>query len=210
MECWICGRDADVSRLDMATNLGEKKERSARRTWYRCYCTTCLEEYREMVAAEDAEYVRLKKRRMFRRALTTLETQNADMYKYKEAIEVVEDALTEDLDKFDSSYEMLAAIILVQNRMYAKTQYKIGDYQVDFYLPGEQVVLEIDGDRHRHKRDHDAIRDEYIRRTLGRPWEVVRIATELLDKSAERLPEMIEKVLDYRSTGKVNWREIYK
>ena len=207
MKCWICGKEAELARRDLKS--GNQKPLNPKEN-VRCYCRECLDAERAKEADETNEYVRLKKRKMFRLALDKLESQSADMYEYKEAIEVVGDALADDLDKFDSSYEMLAAIILVQNRMYAKTQYKIGDYQVDFYLPDECVVLEIDGDRHRHRRDYDSIRDEYIRRTLGRPWEVVRIPTELLDKSAVRLPEMIERVLDYRDTGKINWREIYK
>ena len=87
-------------------------------------------------------------------------------------------------------------------------QYKVGKYQVDFLLPELFVVLEIDGERHAHKKDSDRVRDKDIRKLLGSPWEIIRISTDWLDKDAKKIPEAIEKVLEYRETNHINWREL--
>ena len=209
MKCWVCGKEATRSRLDMMPNLGLEKAKRAKSEWYRCYCEACFKDTQSTETAERKEYIRLKKREMFRKACSTLEKQNVNMYKYRDAILAVEEVLKEKPDNFDSSYEVLAAIILVQNRIYAKMQFKIGGYQVDFLLPDEHVVLEIDGDRHRERKGYDSARDKYITRMLGSDWQVIRIPTELLDRNASRIPEAISRVQDYRDTKHINWREFY-
>ena len=147
---------------------------------------------------------------MFRKAVKLLEAQDTDMYEYQEAIDVVSDFIEDNADKFDSSYEVLTAIVLVQNRIYSKMQYKVGKYQVDFLLPDMFVVLEIDGERHKHKKDYDSVRDKEIKKMLGPHWEIIRIPTDRLDKDAKKIPEAIDKVLEYRETNHINWRELYK
>ena len=153
-------------------------------------------------------YIKLKKKEMFLKACCLLEKQETKMYEYKDAIEVVREHLEKNPDKYDSSYEVLAAIILVHNRIYTKMQYKVGKYQVDFLLPEWLVVLEIDGERHKHRKEYDTKRDIYIQNALGEGWDIVRIKTDYLDMNAKKLPEAIEKVIDYRQTGKVNWRAL--
>ena len=152
--------------------------------------------------------IKLKKREMFRKACDLLENQNTNMYEYREAIDVVHDFLEDNVDKFDSSYEVLTAIILVHNRIYSKMQYKVGRYQVDFLLPDLLVALEIDGERHKHKKEYDSVRDKAIKKQLGEHWEIIRIPTEHLDKNAKKIPEAINKVLEYRETNHINWRAL--
>lgn len=206
MDCYICGKQATETRphLDGRTWVTPKLSK-----YRRCYCKECLKSEEEKTAEERKLYVKLKKREMFRKAVKLLEDQHTDMYKYKGAIEVVRDFLEDNLDKFDSSYEVLTAIILVHNRIRAKTQYKVGRYQVDFLLPDMMVVLEIDGERHRHNKDYDSARDREIKKILGSHWEIIRIPTDRLDTNAKKIPEAIEKVLEYRETNHINWRSLY-
>ncbi len=218
IKCWECGKIA-TKRLDCFTD-NQIEELITRVSdipqmdkiqpfWYRCYCDECAEKVKNRDNEEMHEYVRLKKRMMFKKALRILEKQNTDMYEYREAIDVVEAHLENNLDKYDSSYEVLAAIVLVYNRIYAKMQYKVGRYQVDFLLPELLVVLEIDGERHKYNKDKDTKRDIYIQNALGEGWDIVRIKTDYLDMNAKKLPEAIEKVIEYRQEGKVNWRKLY-
>ncbi len=208
MKCWVCGKEAETTRF-VYQQLGSFFHAPMSEN-YRCYCNACKETVDRTEKEERELYIKLKKREMFRKACDILEKQGTNMYEYKEAIEVVSDKVEECPDKFDSSYEVLAAIVLVQNRIYSKMQYKIGPYQIDFLLPEMLVVLEIDGERHRHKKEHDTKRDIYIQNSLGEGWDIIRISTDYLDRDAKKLPEAIHKVIDYRQTGKVNWRKIYK
>lgn len=206
IKCWICGKEATKTR-QMERKWGELFEVPVS-TYSRCYCDKCAEEVAEKEKKERELYIHLKKREMFIKACNILESQHTDMYAYREAIDVVEEFVDEHPDKFDSSYEVLAAIVLVYNRIYCKMQYKIGSYQVDFLLPDDCVVLEIDGERHQHKKEYDSQRDRRIKKELGPGWDIIRINTELLDQNAKKLPDAIKKVIDYRETGHVNWRSV--
>lgn len=205
--CWICGAKATETRA-YEYNLGDVVHKEVS-PYYRCYCKKCS----QIVDAKEKEerelYIKLKKHEMFKKACSILEKQHTNMYEYKDAIEVVESFLEEHPDKFDSSYEVLSAIVLVHNHIYSKMQYKIGRYQVDFLLPELLVVLEIDGERHTNRKAYDTKRDIRLQQILGDGWNIIRIPTDYLDKNAKKLPEAIYKVIDYRQKGKVNWRELY-
>lgn len=203
MKCWECGKEAtkvrkqfDIDKFYGTTAWTAIEVKPSK--YHRCYCESCMKRIEEQEAQEANEYIRLKKRRMFLSACEKLEKQHTDMYEYKEAISVVEDFASNNPDKFDSSYEMLSAIILVHNKIHTKMQQKVGKYQVDFMLPELFCVLEIDGDRHRHRKAYDSKRDMTIKQLLGGDWEVVRIDTEYLDQNAKALPKAIEEVLRHR------------
>ena len=205
MDCWICGKTATRTK---PINDGFSFYEPEVSEYRRCYCDKCYKALEKKETEERKLYIKLKKREMFRRAVKILESQNTNMYEHKEAIEVVEDFVEKNPDKFDSSYEVLTAIILVQNRIHSKMQYKVGSYQVDFLLPDLLVVLEIDGERHKHKKDYDSARDKFIKKELGPHWQIIRITTDNLDKNAKKIPEAINKVLEYRETNHINWREL--
>ena len=199
MKCWICGKPATKTRAigmnDGFTRIPFDEENQ------RCYCEACFSAVAAEREADTREYVRLRKKLMFERAVDILEHQNINLYEYQKAVKAIQEFAAEKPDKFDSAYEMLAAIILIQNGIRCTAQYKIGPYQVDFMLPYEHVILEIDGERHKHRKDHDSNRDKYIKENLGRDWEIIRIKTDYLDKHADRLVEAIHKVCDYRVFG---------
>lgn len=211
MNCWVCGKEASTSKaigLDVA--FDSVKEKKKPNPYKRCYCSECFENYKKDLEEKKTLMVKLKKELMFETALDTLEHQHFNFYKNKEAIEVVYDKLKASPDSFDSSYEIITAIILVTNRIYSKTQYKIDTYLVDFLLADYHIVLEIDGDRHKYNKGKDSVRDENIKRILGEDWEIIRIPTDLIKKDASKIPEAINKVLEYRERGSVDWRSLYK
>lgn len=209
MVCYACGKEATKSRFDLIPEDFRHPKDWSGRDKYRAYCDECFAAVLAEEKKEREEYIRLKKRQMLRAACENLEKQGVDMYVYKDAIEAVEEVMAEKPDNFDSSYEVIAAIMLVHNRIRAKMQYKVAGYQVDFLLPERRVVLEIDGDRHKHRKAYDSARDEKIKRELGRYFEIVRIKTEYLDKKAEALPTAIDAVIASRKKGHINWRELY-
>lgn len=194
--CWNCNKELTPEDLDHDFTY----------PFGRRFCNKCFKEITALEDQERKEYIRLKKKEMYKKALHIMEVQNIKLYDYKEAAEVVRDKLENDPDKFDSSYEILAAIILVKNRIYSKVQFKIGRYQVDFLLPDIGVVLEIDGERHKHHKIYDNNRDIDIRHALGPGWDIIRIKTDYLDKRAEKLPEAINAVIEHRETAVNKWR----
>lgn len=203
MKCWVCGKEATRTRQQLKMKkyhgmlLYDFVEVKPSK-YHRCYCEECMNEINALEQQEQEEYIRLKKRRMFLNACELLEKQHTNMYEYREAIDAVEEHIKENPDKYDSSYEVLAAIILIHERIHIKMQEKIGRYQVDFLLPEMLVVLEIDGDRHTHRKAYDSRRDKIIKQELGPHWEVIRINTDYLDQNAKALPKAIQGVLDHR------------
>ena len=203
--CWKCGNVATITRGRMSRELLEFGTRiidNSPTRHQRCYCQKCFEEVMAQNESDKQEYKRLKKKVMFETAIENLERQDMLLWNYKEAIETVEQFNLENPDKFDSSYEIIAAIILIQNRINVKVHHRVADYIVDFYLPDMSVILEIDGDRHKYKRDSDSVRDYVIKRQLGDDWEVIRIKTEYLDKHADRLLSAIRRTLNARDKAK--------
>lgn len=162
------------------------------------YCECCYEKIKAADSKQLDKYIHLKKQMMFRMAVNRLNRQCVPMYELKPAIKVVEAKVKSDPDKFDSSYEIQAAIILVHNHIYAKMQQKIGKYQVDFLLPEIGVVLEIDGERHQYHKKYDNQRDAIISALLGPGWDIIRIDTKFLDQRSIKLPEAINAVIDKR------------
>lgn len=207
--CWNCGKvvkEYDAYSYDFYEITGEVIKMQM--PYARKYCTECFKRMIEQDEQDKEEYIRLKKKEMFKRACRILERQGFKMYEHQEAIKAVQEVVTEKPDKFDSSYEIIAGIILVHNRIYCKMQYKIGRYQVDFLLPEIGVVLEIDGERHKHHKVYDNNRDLYIKKQLGYGWDIIRIKTEYLDKNASKLVEAINAVVDYRETNHIPWKEL--
>ena len=199
MKCWICENEAVISKpigWDASDILSDRNCEPSK--FKRSYCKSCYDKEIKRVAVAKQELARLKKQIMFENAMQLLEKQKYNFYKNKEAIEVVRDRITEKPDSFDSSYEVVAAIILLSNEIYIKPQVKIGTYQVDFMLVDYKVVLEIDGERHRVNKKKDSERDAKIKNMLGNGWDIIRISTELLDVKAENLVKAIDSLLDYR------------
>ena len=110
MKCWECGREATQTRkqFDIVRFYNSRaffRNEVEPSKYYRCYCDECMERIHQQEEAEANEYIRLKKKRMFLTACATLEKQHTDMYKFKESIDVVEEFISNNPDKFDSSYD---------------------------------------------------------------------------------------------------------
>ena len=205
VKCWICGSPDVVVRLTVKD--GSFVEAQHQERW-RCYCKECKKKTDAEYDVLKEEYVRLKKEVMFENAIETLEGQSINIYDYKEAIDAVHDYIRSNPDKFDSSYEVIAAIILIHNKVQCKPQAAIGRYRVDFMLPDEYVILEIDGERHKNNKYRDSERDRAIKEELGEFWEIIRIDTDLLKTNAKELVRAIRKICEYRIFG--NHGDIYR
>lgn len=200
MKCWICGKEdasetceRDYVRFTPYWYETEEEKRKNRvpdfekRHCARHFCEQCYKERNKELSNTRAEYARLKKKLMLERAVRILEKQAVNMYDYKEIIDDMAVYVEEFPDKFDSTYEMIAAIILVSKGIASQMQYKIGKYRADFFIPEYKIVLEIDGELHKNNLFRDNQRDIEVRKILGADWETVRIGTKYLDQNAQAL-----------------------
>lgn len=181
--CWECKKELDVEDL---------KNQKAFYEGQRVYCSDCYKKRQGEKEKENSAYIALKKKRMFEKAVSIMEKQIDDIYDYRGAILKVQNYLYSNLDAFDSSYEIVAAIVLIQKGYKIRTQYKIGKYQVDFIVPDLKVVLEIDGIHHKlRSKDGEHWRDIEIENALGNDWKVIRISTERVERGCEMLVDYI-------------------
>lgn len=176
--CWRCG-----AKKNYLTSIK-----------YRYYCDSCKEEVAKEYDSMLKEFIRLKTLIMLEKAQRILEGQEIDMKEYIEAIEAVKEKALQDSRKFESAYEMVAALVLIINRVKVKMQYPIKSFNVDFLIPSLKVVLEIDGSVHKPREKDDNRRDIIIREVLGKDWEVIRIPTKYLYRNAELLLEAIIEI----------------
>lgn len=200
-KCWECGKNATVFPDVLFAGDEYKKyagERSAiqlmDRRKQRGYCEECFAKVSDQRKNDRDEYIRLRKLLMFERAVRILEKQDLDIYEYKEAIQAVSEYSKENPQKFDSSHEMIAAIVAIDNEEETKIGYKIGDYRIDLLLPKLKIALEVDGGMHEYNLYKDNKRDIEIRSALGQDWEVVRIKTEYIEENAELLLEAAKTI----------------
>lgn len=172
--CWYCGdyTTADNDRHD------------------RVYCEGCAEKYKEERKELINKYVGMKLEVMWQRAVNNLEKQNLRMNEYYDEAMYVRELAMEDLNRFQSSAEMMVAMELLKNRVKAKTQYKIKNYRVDFFIPDLKVVLEVDGKLHDFKVKKDSNRDVIILNELNKEdkgWEVIRIPVKHIERDVSKL-----------------------
>lgn len=191
-KCWNCGAENPTHHFDICEHEKVSEETGAFfkiDMHQREYCENCFKAVSEKYWENRKEYVRLKSVLMFERAVRILEKQSIEIYDYQEAIKAVEEYVLEYPEKFQSAHEIIVAIIFVDNEIEVTTQFKVGKYKVDFYVPKLKMILEVDGYMHEFREHADNRRDNEIRSILGKDWETVRIPTKYIEQNAELLVE---------------------
>ena len=178
MLCWECGREDGYKDPDTQ----------------RHYCKECESAEQERRESDKANYVKYKFLNALETAARNLENKTENFYAYKKTYETIKSAGLSAPAAFDSSDEILAAIILISSGYRVKTQAKIDRYRVDILLEKQKTIVEIDGEHHDFRVYYDSNRDKKIRELLGAEWEVVRIPTKLLRQNPEALVVAIREV----------------
>ncbi len=198
MKCWECNNEG-TKQFDMRKPeyfLGEVFDYVP--ASQRFYCEECFKRVTQERESDRFEYVKLKKKLMYERAVRMLEKQDVDLYLYKEALECVKEYSENNLDLFDSAHEMVAAAVLIFDEIHIKTQYKVAGYRVDFWIPEMKIILEIDGMFHKNTVNRDSKRDIKIREELGYDVEVIRVDTKYIEQNAKMLTDAISAIREER------------
>lgn len=113
---------------------------------------------------------------------------------YYDAIDVARKAI----DKFDSVPEVVACIELVYIGARFIVHQKVGDFTVDFCLPKEKVVIEIDGSLYHADADSEAMRDYAIKNMLGDGWIVRHIPSDAVMRNHTVFGTAMKRMLNNR------------
>jgi very-short-patch-repair endonuclease len=76
-----------------------------------------------------------------------------------------------------------------------RRQHPMGKYVADFYCPDAGLVIELDGEAHRERRDHDRRRDDWLQ---IQGVEVFRVPAWKVSKDVDRVIDAIMIVVERR------------
>lgn len=155
------------------------------------YCDVCknnLVKKEKALEHELLDMVLSKGEQRFLRAKEKLLKQVKNPDAYANAIRIANTRA----DYYGSIPEAMVAIELVKLGYSIIPQQKVGRYTVDFAIPKEKIVVEVDGGL--YHRDLDPDRDNYIKLCLGLDWEIIHVPAEWISKDIRRVSKVMQAV----------------
>ena len=126
------------------------------------------------------------KEKAFNKAADEVLKQARPKDNYKSAIRV---ARTRQND-YGSIPEAMVAIELLRLGYKIVPQQKVSSYRVDFAIPKQKIVVEVDG-RIYHSHRKDKWRDYSLRCNLGHEWEIVHVPAEEIAKNIHLMKKIM-------------------
>ena len=131
-KCWVCGSQATKTITKELLFCGEGTSdviddaTLIAKGTRRAYCEECFKKETEKLAERKQKYIVLKKQLMLERAIRSLERQDVPIYHYRDLLLDFEKLVEEEPERFASSHEMLAMLILADHGIKVKPQFKVG------------------------------------------------------------------------------------
>ena len=116
-------------------------------------------------------------------------TRNRD-----QAIAVAEKAC----EKFGSVPEAMVGIELIRLGYHVYPQHKIGPYHVDFAIPDQKLIVEVDGSLYHNDKTKQLQRDAAIGYIIGFDWVIVHIPADLIRGDITKTKACIDAMLQHR------------
>lgn len=156
-------------------------------------CDSCKlkeEKQKEAVAEAWFDIIETKAERRFNKALDEIQAQVKNFSEYEEAVKVARKAI----DKYGSVPEAMVAVELLRLKYKIIPQQKVGKYKVDFYVPEDKFVVEVDGELF-HRDNRHPNREATVQLSLGLDVKIIHVPAELIRKDIRKLGECIDKFL---------------
>jgi very-short-patch-repair endonuclease len=162
-------------------------------------CPACLELKHAKQRAEvealalsmpDAE---TKEEKRYRSAVEAIEKQVGSLKGYEKAVDICRKATY----KYGSIPEAMLAIELIRKGYRIIPQQKVGKYRVDFALPNEKLIIEVDGSLYHANKQKELEREASINYAIGLDWRFIHIPAESISKDVRR----VVRLLKHRDTG---------
>ena len=164
-------------------------------------CPACLELKRAKQRAEvealalsmpDAE---TKEEKRYRSAVEAIEKQVGSLKGYEKAVDICRKATY----KYGSIPEAMLAIELIRKGYRIIPQQKVGKYRVDFALPNEKLIIEVDGSIYHTNKQKELEREASINYAIGLDWHFIHIPAESISKDVRKVVRLLKK----RDTGDI-------
>lgn len=152
-------------------------------------CDYCKLKIKNKKAELQKELLETKSRRekQFDKAVNEIKKQVDNFNEYEKAINIA----NKRAEKYGSIPEAMTAIELLKLGYSIIPQQKIGKYKVDFAIPKQKIIIEIDGSLY-HKEAYKSEREAVIQLSLGFEWHIIHIPAELIAKNITKLNEVIQ------------------
>lgn len=150
------------------------------------YCELVYERKCEAIEQEIWDLIKTPKEQTFDKAVAKLYKQVKNFDSYKEAIEIAK----KRTERYDSIPEVLVAIELIKLGYSIIPQQRVGRYRVDFAIPAEKLIIEVDGGLY-HPNGPKAGRDGDIQLSLGLDWKILHIPADWISNHIKMLKKVI-------------------
>lgn len=131
----------------------------------------------------------------YNKAIENIRLQVKDFERYQKPIEMAR----KRNEKFASVPEAMVAIELLKLGYRIIPQQKIGRYRVDFAMPDEKIVVEVDGALY-HQDKYNGKREAVIQYSLGMDWKIIHIPAEKIDKNIQSLKKIMDAFINNMET----------
>lgn len=153
-------------------------------------CKLGVKRKEQAIANAWLDEIETKGERRFNQALDELQAQVKNFSEYEKAITIAR----RGTERYGSIPEVLVAIELIRLGYKFIPQQKVGKYRVDFYIPEDKFVIEVDGSVY-HRNITKGDREATIQFSLGLDVKIIHISAELIRKDIRKLGKYIEKSL---------------
>lgn len=174
---------------DKCGNIVKKQVYSSEKIYLCEYCKKGLARKKKQYIENELEQVKTKKEQAFEKAVERMELQVQNFNSYERAIQIAKTRV----ELYGSIPEVMVAIELIKLGYKIIPQQKIGRYKVDFLLPNEKLVIEVDGGLY-HQSPHKGDREAVIQLSLGLDWKIIHIPAELISVDIKKLKVIIKKL----------------
>lgn len=156
-------------------------------------CQKCMAKVRQQYKYKDGE----KKSRAdtrFEKAVAELEkhTKRGTFGEYAKAIK----AASTKKEKYGSVPEAMVAIELLKLGYKIIPQQVAGRYKVDFAIPEQKYIIEVDGTVYHKEIDND--REAMVQLYFGLDWLIIHVPAEWIRKNIHKLKVVIDKSVKNR------------
>ena len=131
----------------------------------------------------------------FDKAIERIRDQVNDFGGYKKSISMAQ----KRCEKYGSVPEAMVAIELLKLGYRIIPQQKVGRYRVDFALPDEKIIVEVDGKIY-HQNGYNGKREAVIQYSMGMDWKIIHIPAEKIDKNIQKLKEIMDAFIKNMET----------
>lgn len=161
---------------------------------YLCpYCRRSQEEKKKAVFEDAYAEIRSKKEQQFDKAVELLHARIPGG-NFDKSIALAE----QRVELYGSIPEAVTAIMLLQEGYKIIPQQKVRNLTVDFCIPADKIVVEVDGSLYHTDKAKSLQRDLRIQMALGMDWEVIHLPAEGVIQKPSKVCEGIRAILQHR------------